>query len=86
VRGPNSHTPGDVICAHELTDAGHRRPAEALHALRGMAVVSGYPCPLYRELYGGRPAVARPARTRGPRAATGVLWPSPRAAARLAAR
>jgi DNA adenine methylase len=72
--------------AHELTDGDHRRLAEDLHALRGMAVVSGYPCPLYRELYAGWPAVARPARTHGPRAATEVLWLSPRAAERLAAR
>jgi DNA adenine methylase len=72
--------------AHELSDDGHRRLAGALRALRGMAVVSGYPCPLYRELYAGWPTVARPARTHGPRAATEVLWLSPRAAARLAAR
>ena len=51
-----------------------------------MAVVSGYPCPLYRELYGDWPAVARTARTHGPRAATEVLWLSPNAAARLGAR
>jgi DNA adenine methylase len=72
--------------AHELTDADHRRLATVLHALRGMAVVSGYPGPLYRELYGDWPAVARTARTHGPRAATEVLWLSPRAAARLGAR
>jgi DNA adenine methylase len=72
--------------AHELSDEGHRRLADALHTLSGMAVVSGYPCPLYRQLYAGWPAVARPARTHGPRAATEVLWLSPRAAARLAAR
>ena len=72
--------------AHELTDDDHRRLAEALHALRGMAVVSGYPCPLYRELYAGWPAVTRRARTNGPRAATEALWLSPRAAARLGAR
>jgi DNA adenine methylase len=72
--------------AHELSDADHRRLAETLHALRGMAVVSGYPGPLYHELYGGWPVVARCARTNGARGATEALWLSPRAAARLGAR
>ena len=72
--------------AHELTDGDHRRLADVLHSIRGMAVVSGYPCPLYRELYGDWPAVERTARTHGPRAATEVLWLSPRAAARLGTR
>ena len=51
-----------------------------------MAVLSGYPCPLYRELYGDWPAVVRAARTNGARPATEALWLSPRAAARLGAR
>ena len=42
-----------------------------------MAVVSGYPCPLYRELYAGWPVVTRRARTNGARAATEALWLSP---------
>ncbi len=72
--------------AHELTDADHRRLAEAVHALRGMAVVSGYPCPLYRDLYVGWPVVTRRARTNGAQTATEALWLSPRAAARLVTR
>jgi DNA adenine methylase len=72
--------------AHELTDADHRRLAETLRELRGMAVVSGYPCPLYRDLYADRPVVTRRARTNGARAATEALWLSPRAAGRLGAR
>jgi DNA adenine methylase len=72
--------------AHELSDDGHRRLAEALYALRGMAVVSGYPGPLYRELYAGWPVVTRRARTNGARAAVEALWLSPRAAARLGTR
>jgi DNA adenine methylase len=72
--------------AHELTDDGHRRLAAVLRALRGMAVLSGYPCPLYRELYSDWPAVERVARTHGPRVATEALWLSPRAAERLGTR
>ena len=58
----------------------------ALRGLRGMAVVSGYPGPLYRELYAGWPMVTRRARTNGPQSATEALWLSPRAAARLSTR
>jgi len=72
--------------AHELSDADHRRLARALRGLRGMAVVSGYPGPLYRELYAGWPVVTRRARTNGARGATEALWLSPRAAARLGSR
>jgi len=72
--------------AHELTDADHRQLAEALRVLRGMAVVSGYPGPLYRALYAGWPVVTRRARTNGPLSATEALWLSPHAAARLGTR
>jgi DNA adenine methylase len=71
---------------HELTDADHRHLAAALRALRGMAVVSGYPCALYRELFTGWPVVTRRARTNGARPATEALWLSPRAAGRLGTR
>ena len=57
-----------------------------LRGLRVMAVVSGYPCPLYRKLYADWPAVTRRARTNGARAATEALWLSPRAAALLGTR
>ena len=36
---------------HEMTEAEHRELAERLHALRGMAVISGYASDLYDELY-----------------------------------
>jgi DNA adenine methylase len=34
-------------------DAEHRRLAETLHAFTGTVMLSGYPSPLYDELYGG---------------------------------
>lgn len=37
--------------AHEMTDADHSRLAELLNSIRGFAVVSGYVCELYREIY-----------------------------------
>lgn len=36
---------------HELTDEDHRELAAALRDLKGMVVLSGYPCDLYAELY-----------------------------------
>jgi DNA adenine methylase len=35
----------------ELDEAGHRALAEQLHQVAGMVVLSGYPSPLYAELY-----------------------------------
>jgi DNA adenine methylase len=72
--------------AHELTDEGHRQLAEALRSSQGLAVVSGYPCPLYRELYWDWPLVTRQARTHSGGAAVEALWLSLRAAARLGVR
>lgn len=36
----------------DFTDNDHRRLAERLHRIEGKAMVSGYDCPLMRELYG----------------------------------
>jgi len=36
---------------HEMTDRQHRELAEVAHELEGMAVISGYGCKLYDELY-----------------------------------
>lgn len=38
---------------HELTDHDHRQLAWALRKLRGKVIVSGYPSPLYDELFAG---------------------------------
>lgn len=37
--------------AFEMTDEEHVRLAEVLTELEGMVILSGYPCPLYDELY-----------------------------------
>lgn len=39
------------IYSYEMTDAEHRALAVALHAHRGLVALSGYPSPLYDELY-----------------------------------
>lgn len=37
--------------SHEMTNEDHRILADALHAVRGKVIVSGYLCPLYVSLY-----------------------------------
>jgi DNA adenine methylase len=70
--------------AHDYTDADHRRLAEVLAGIAGMAVLSGYDSDLYRELYPDWRRVSWPhARTNGRRRPAEALWISPAAAARL---
>lgn len=59
---------------HELSDADHAALGAVLRGLRGMVVLSGYPSPLYEELYGGWHRVERGALADGARARTEVLW------------
>lgn len=63
---------------HELrTDAEHRELAEALHAARAAVVLSGYPSPLYDELFAGWDRVSMAARTTqggDDSARTEVIW------------
>lgn len=63
---------------HEMRDdAEHRELAEALHAARAAVVLSGYPSPLYDELFAGWDRVSMAARTSqgGPDSErTEVLW------------
>jgi len=39
------------VYAYEMSDGDHRELAAALHSIQGKALISGYPCPLYDELY-----------------------------------
>lgn len=60
---------------HEMTDAEHVALAELLHKVKGMVVLSGYPCDLYdRELYSGWERHERKALADGARNRTEVLW------------
>lgn len=66
---------------HELTDGDHRELAASLRKVKGMAVVSGYRCDLYDELYDGwrRVDCRAYADKASPRVES--LWISPRAQA-----
>ncbi len=63
--------------AYEMTDRDHRELAEALHACRGMVILSGYPSPLYDELYGDWAYVEHRAIIDGAHLRTERLWLSP---------
>lgn len=62
---------------HEMTDADHRQLAEALRQASAAVVLSGYPSPLYEELYDGWHRTELSASTSNGgerRARTEVLW------------
>lgn len=40
--------------AHELDDDGHRQIGEVINEVKGFAVISGYACDLYKEIYENR--------------------------------
>jgi DNA adenine methylase len=63
----------------EMTDNEHRELAAVLHGLQGMVVLSGYPCPLYDELYADWYRVERGAYADGARERVEVLWIAPNA-------
>lgn len=59
---------------HEMTDVDHRALAALLNRVRGGVVLSGYPSPLYEELYAGWHRVERPSLADGARKRVEVLW------------
>ncbi len=60
--------------AHELTTDDHRKLLTFLRGLRGMVVLSGYPCALYDEVLSDWQRVERKALADGAKARTEVLW------------
>lgn len=59
---------------HEMTDDEHRVLAASLNQLSGMVILSGYDCPLYRELFDGWRREEKGTHADGARARTEVLW------------
>ena len=62
---------------HEMSDDDHVALAEALNGLKGHAVISGYRCALYDELYRGWRRVDRGALAQGGGRRTESIWLSP---------
>lgn len=64
----------------EMTDDDHRELAKRLRSIKGMAVISGYPCPLYDvEIYPDWRRVEKQTCADGARKRIEVLWISPKA-------
>lgn len=60
-RGRDRQRPADYL--HDMGDeAGHRRLAESLHATPAAVLLSGYPSPLYEDLYGDWERIEIPVR------------------------
>jgi len=68
------HSP--KLYAHEMDTAAHEALAEALHGVRGMAVVSGYPG-LYDQLYQGWERLERGTSGERQKPTIEVLWLNP---------
>lgn len=79
-----SHRKGKGTYRHEmLLEDGHRELADALHQVKGSVILSGYPSPLYDELYAGWWREERQALADGARKRTEVLWMNYRPEGRL---
>jgi DNA adenine methylase len=72
-----SATRGSDMYLDNMTPDDHRELAEWLNAAEGMSIVSGYPSPLYEELYAGWGVATRGNRDARQNATTEVLWLSP---------
>lgn len=67
----------------EMTDDDHRELATALHKVKGFVILSGYPSPLYEELFEeqGWKVVSKPTHADGAHDRTECVWLNPRCAA-----
>ena len=64
---------------HEMSEADHRRLAEVLNGIKGMAIVSGYPSSLYDEIFAGWKRVVKYTQTDAHSERCECLWISSRA-------
>lgn len=71
---------------YEMTDEEHEELAEALHSIRGMAIVSGYRTELYDRLYSDFPAISLQHMANAAKRTEEILWMSPDAYAMLKER
>lgn len=76
---------GNAAYAHELSDEDHKRLAEVLHGVAGMALLSGYHTALYDGLYSDWHRVERASHADGAVDRVEVLWLNASAHAKLEA-
>ena len=82
----STRSKGNKDCAkhlyrHEMDDDGHRILATFLAGLQGFALVSGYRCDLYDEIFAGWQRVDKSCHADGARDRVESLWLSPRTSA-----
>lgn len=65
---------GNAAYAYEFTDQDHIDMAGVCQQLKGMIVIAGYDCPLYRELFKGWHMVQKSALADGARPRIECLW------------
>jgi DNA adenine methylase len=68
---------GSVKYPFEMTDQDHINLAEALHQIKGMAIVSGYSSDLYDQLYSGWRCINKSHRAQNAKPSVECLWLSP---------
>lgn len=71
------------VYRHEMGDAEHQGLLNALRALSGMVIVSGYPCDLYDTILNDWRRIDRQWFADGARVRTEVLWLNPALTGRL---
>jgi DNA adenine methylase len=65
---------GNASYACEMSDEDHRNLSDSLHHVRGMVMLCGYDCDLYRDLFADWHRLDREAMADGARPRTESLW------------
>lgn len=68
---------GRNLYKYEISEADHIKLAEALHQIKGMAIVSGYPSELYDHLYSDWRFIPKSHHAQNAKPSTECLWLSP---------
>ena len=73
----STRSKSSILYANEMSEQDHRDLAGALHSVKGMVVISGYPAPLYDELFRDWRKVAKSSTAQNGKGRTECLWLSP---------
>lgn len=73
----NTRSTHTVLYANEMSEKEHEELAQALHAVKGMVVLSGYPSTLYDELYSDWRKIPRSTTAQNGKPRVECLWLSP---------
>jgi DNA adenine methylase len=79
----STRSKNSVLYSKEMTEQQHIELAEAIHQLKGMVVLSGYPSPLYDDLYKGWQTASKSAKANIGGKRIECIWLSPNIKTRL---